>query len=128
MQELNQVSNSNRKRIDGLLYGILDTGYVELDRMQHVAEALIEGGVGVLQLRAKGYDSDGVIKLVREYAPRLAEMCKSQGIPFVINDFSAAAVELQADGLHIGQDDGSLADVRKVVGRAHAGRSIDALT
>ena len=129
MQELNQVTNSNRKRIDGLLYGILDTGYVELERMQHVAELLIEGGVGVLQLRAKGYDSDGVIKLVREYAPRLAEMCKSQGIPFVINDFSAAAVELQADGVHIGQDDGSLADVRKVVGqRMLVGRSTHSLS
>ena len=37
-------------------------------------------------------------------------------MPFVINDFAEAAVELRADGLHIGQDDGSLESVRQVVG------------
>ena len=102
--------------IDGLLYGILDTGYVEPEQMLQVAEALLEGGVGVLQLRAKGYDCAGVIALVREHMPHLVERCKVHGVPFVINDFAEAAVELQADGLHIGQDDGSLESVRQIVG------------
>lgn len=116
VQEVKQTINSEPRRMDGLLYGILDTGYVQPERMSQVAEALLAGGVGALQLRAKGYDCAGVIKLVREHLPQLAERCEAYGIPFVINDFAEAALELNATGLHIGQDDGSLEGVRKIVG------------
>jgi thiamine-phosphate pyrophosphorylase len=116
VQEAEPTINPGRKCIDGLLYGILDTGYVQPEQMAHTAEALLAGGAGVIQLRAKGYDCAGVIKLVREHLPQLAEQCKEHGVPFVINDFAEAAVELRADGLHIGQDDGSLESVRQVVG------------
>ena len=99
-----------------VLYGILDMGYVQESGMQEAAGQLLGGGVGVLQLRAKGYDAQGVIELVHESAPGLVEMCRSHGVPLVINDFAEAAVTLGADGVHIGQDDGALADVRGVVG------------
>ena len=91
-------------------------GYVQQDKMLQVAEQLLQGGVGVLQLRAKGYDSEGLLALVRESAPRLLEMCRSYGVPLIINDFAEVAVALAADGVHIGQDDGSLEAVRAVVG------------
>jgi len=98
------------------LYGILDMGYVQKDTMQQVAGQLLQGGVEVLQLRAKGYDGAGVLALVREWAPDLGEMCRSYGVPLIVNDFAEVAVALAADGVHIGQDDGSLAAVRAVVG------------
>ncbi len=129
MQEVKQTTKASRISIDGLLYGILDTGYVQPGQLQQVAEALLKGGVGVLQLRAKGYDCAGVIALVREHMPHLAECCKAHGVPFVINDFAEAAVELQADGLHIGQDDGSLTGVRQIVGdHMLVGRSTHSLS
>lgn len=129
MQEVKQTTNSGRRCIEGLLYGILDTGYVQPEQMQQVAESLLEGGVGVLQLRAKGYDCAGVIALVREHLPQLATQCRAYGVPFVINDFAEAAVELEADALHIGQDDGSLESVRQVVGdRMLVGRSTHSLS
>ncbi len=116
MQATTKINNSCASLRDASLYGILDMGYVKVSRMRRVAGELLDGGVGVLQLRAKGYDSAGVIEMVREHAPDLAAMCQSHRVPFVINDFAEAALELGADGVHIGQDDGALADVRKVVG------------
>ena len=110
----------SRKDITGLenasLYGILDMGYVQTANMEKVAIQLLEGGVGMLQLRAKGYDESAVASLVRESAPRLAGLCRSFGVPFIINDFPRVALEVEADGVHIGQDDGSLVEVRAVVG------------
>jgi len=101
---------------DALLYGILDMGYVAEGEMQKVAEALLDGGVGVLQLRAKGYDEAGVLRLLQEVAPRIVEVCKTYEVPLIINDFPDVAVAVGADGVHIGQGDGSLAEVRAVVG------------
>lgn len=111
-----EKDRSIAKLNQAVLYGILDMGYVQKDKMQQVAEQLLQGGVGVLQLRAKGYDGDEVLALVREWAPDLAEMCRSHGVPLIVNDFAEVAVALVADGVHIGQDDGSLAAVRLVVG------------
>lgn len=106
------------------LYGILDGGYVAEDSMAEVAEALLKGGVGVLQLRAKGYDEKGVQRLLEQVAPGIVPMCREYGVPFIVNDFPAVAVAVGADGVHIGQDDGSLAQVRSVVGdRMIVGRS-----
>ena len=106
------------------LYGILDGGYVAEDSMMEVAEALLKGGVGVLQLRAKGYDEKGVQRLLEDVAPGIVPMCREYGVPFIVNDFPAVAVAVGADGVHIGQDDGSLAQVRSVVGdRMIVGRS-----
>ena len=116
VQTSKPVTNPESRLSDALLYGILDMGYIQPEQIQQVAEDLILGGAGVLQVRAKGYDCDAVIALVRDHAPHLAAFCKSKAIPLVINDYAQAALALDADGVHIGQDDGSLAEVRKIVG------------
>ena len=46
----------------------------------------------------------------------LIPLCHSLCVPFILNDYPDMALELGADGVHIGQDDGAIADVRKVVG------------
>ena len=107
---------ARNKLNQAVLYGILDMGYVDKQSMREVAQQLLEGGVGVLQLRAKGYHADGVIALVRECAADLVELCRSHGVPLIINDFAEVALALDADGVHIGQDDGSLAEIRALVG------------
>lgn len=98
------------------LYGILDLGYVEQRRMEDVARQLLDGGVGVLQLRAKGHTAQEVEELLCDVAPGLVELCKSRNVPFIINDYPEVAAAVGADGVHIGQQDGTLADVRDVVG------------
>lgn len=94
------------------LYGIADFGYVAEDDMESVAGELLAGGIDILQLRAKGIDLD-TVSIV---AAKLIPLCKAAGIPFILNDHPLLAVELGADGVHIGQDDGAIADVRKIVG------------
>ncbi|MFC4992782.1 thiamine phosphate synthase [Rubritalea tangerina] len=93
-------------------YGIVDLGYVKPERVAEVARGLIEGGAGVVQLRAKGVAKEEVEELAKE----LQEVCREGGVPFIVNDYPEIALRVGADGVHIGQDDGSLAGVREVVG------------
>lgn len=101
---------------DARLYGILDMGYVDEMDMERVTQQLLSGGVDVLQLRAKGYSEEGVIHLLKTIAPSVVKQCRDAGVPFIVNDFPRVAVEVGADGVHVGQDDGTLEDVRTIVG------------
>jgi thiamine-phosphate pyrophosphorylase len=94
------------------LYGILDLGYVAELEAERVAAALLAGGVSMLQLRAKGKD----LGLIEDIARRVLPLCRAAKIPFILNDHPALAAAVDADGLHLGQDDGSLAAARAVVG------------
>ncbi len=96
------------------LYGILDLGYVAADQLLAVAEELCRGGVDLLQLRAKGFAAEEVEYMARVVKPLLLE----HDVPLIINDFPEVARAIGADGVHIGQDDGSLADARVIVGES----------
>lgn len=97
---------------DWKLYAILDLGYVAKPDRVATTLKLIAGGADVLQLRAKGQD----IGEIRDVAKEIFPICRATGVPFIINDYSELAAELDADGVHIGQDDGPLAAAREVVG------------
>jgi thiamine-phosphate pyrophosphorylase len=94
------------------LYAILDLGYVERQRAKEMAEALIAGGVDLLQLRAKDYSAAEIEKLGEE----LRAVTASAGLPLVINDHVEVARNLGAEAVHLGQDDMSIAEARKIVG------------
>lgn len=94
------------------LYGIVDAGYVKPGDMPAMARALVEGGVEVLQLRAKGWQPAQVEAMGR----RLLPVTRDGGVPLVINDHPAVAAVVGSEGVHVGQDDGSLEQVRRVVG------------
>lgn len=106
------------------LYGIVDMGYTEPEQIVERTHALIDGGVRVVQLRAKGVD----LALVREWAMKMQAVCRERKAVFVLNDYPQMAAEIQADAVHVGQDGGSLEDVRKIVGpRVLVGRSTHSL-
>jgi len=94
------------------LYGILDLGYVEIRDAGKVAEALVAGGVDLLQLRAKNQSPAEIEKLAIELRPVLSE----RGVPLIINDHPQIARNVGADGVHLGQDDMPIVEARKVVG------------
>jgi thiamine-phosphate pyrophosphorylase len=94
------------------LYGILDLGYVERHRAKEVAEALIAGGVDLLQLRAKDCPAREIKMLGEELRP----LTERSGVPLIINDHAEVARDLGAEGLHLGQDDMSIAAARDIVG------------
>ena len=116
------MSRDERKRAleRARLYGIVDLGYVEGERVAEVAGKLLAGGAGALQLRAKGRGAEEIGGWARELAP----LCREAGVPFIVNDFPEIAVAAGADGVHLGQGDGSLAAAREVAGEGLlAGRS-----
>lgn len=94
------------------LYGILDLGYVTEENAEVTTNALLAGGADILQLRAKGKD----LATIERVARRLLPLCRAAGVPFILNDHPALAAALDCDGVHIGQDDGSLAEARNIVG------------
>ncbi len=94
------------------LYGILDLGYVAADDVESMTRAMIAGGVGIVQLRAKRASEDEVLKLARRVAP----ICGEAGVPFVLNDHAGLVAGCGADGAHVGQDDLSVAEARRLAG------------
>ena len=94
------------------LYCILDLGYVHEAAAQRVATALLAGGADLLQLRAKGHH----LELIEAVARRILPLCQAAAVPFILNDHPALAAALGADGVHLGQDDGSLTEARVLTG------------
>ena len=98
--------------LHGQLYAILDLGYVAREKALDAAKALLAGGAHLLQLRAKGCSEVEIEALARQVLP----LCREAGVPFIVNDYPVIAAAIGADGIHIGQDDGCLAEVREIVG------------
>lgn len=94
------------------LYGIVDFGYVAEGDVARVTAGLLAGGADLIQLRAKGVE----LGAVRGAGEVILPLCRAAGVPFILNDYAEMAVELGADGVHIGQEDGALAEVRQKVG------------
>ena len=97
---------------DVCLYGIVDMGYVSPEDVERVTTDLLQGGVRILQLRAKGVAPDAVEAL----AHRMQPLCRAAGAIFVLNDYPEMAARIGADAVHVGQDGGSLEAVRAIVG------------
>ena len=95
-----------------ILYAIVDFGYVAESAMEEVAAKLLAGGADIVQLRAKGIPMETVAAAARKIIP----LCRAAGVPFILNDHPDLVSELGADGVHIGQDDGSIYDVRSRIG------------
>jgi thiamine-phosphate pyrophosphorylase len=98
---------------DCQLYGILDLA-ADIER---VTARMCEGGVGLLQLRAKDH-TEGQIQSLGE---RVAPVASQAGVPLIINDFPELVPAIGAQGAHVGQDDRGVADARWRAGRALAG-------
>ncbi len=94
------------------LYGIVDMGYTHPDELEARTTALLAGGVRILQLRAKAYS----LQNIAAFARRMQPLCHQAGAIFVLNDYPELAAELGADAVHVGQDGGALAEVRRIVG------------
>lgn len=80
--------------------------------LPQVKEAFAGGDIGSFQLRLKGADDAQVIAAAREIIP----ICHAHGAAFILNDRPDLAVKCHADGVHLGQDDGSVKNARSLVG------------
>ncbi|OGR30334.1 MAG: phosphomethylpyrimidine kinase [Desulfuromonadales bacterium GWD2_54_10] len=102
------------------VYLITDQG----DNLVHRVRTALRGGVSVLQYRAKGKNRE----LCLAEGNELKKLCRSFGAVFIINDDAQLALELDADGVHLGQDDGSVGTARELLGAGKiVGRSTHSL-
>lgn len=98
---------------DLLLYAVTDRRWLgEGERLYDQVKKAIEGGTTFVQLREKDLDPDHFL----EEAKELKALCKEYNVPFVINDNVEIAVAMDADGVHVGQDDMEAGDVRSRLG------------
>lgn len=93
-------------------YGILDTGYATRENWVAKAQALLDGGAGLVQIRAKNVSVPETRKLVEAVWP----LFKNGPVPLIINDYVELAPEFPGMGVHIGQDDMSPAEARRLIG------------
>lgn len=73
----------------------------------------LRGGVSAVQLRDKSRRSIDLLPL----AQRLEALTAAYGAAFIVNDYLDLALAAQADGLHMGQEDGDICSVREKLGR-----------
>ena len=107
------MNNTLRKLSDCRLYGILDLSYVDTADAARVAKAMIDGGVDLIELRGKQRSIDELIDL----AVQLHEVTFRFSTPLIVNDHAEIAAKVPVEGVHVGQDDDSIAVARKKTGR-----------
>lgn len=102
-------------RCDQTLYFVADVGVAAGRDLPSIVRDAVRGGAGMVQYRDKSdataAEKEALARLLRD-AVREA----SPDAAFLVNDDPALAVLVDADGVHVGQDDAALAEARTVVG------------
>lgn len=94
------------------LYAITPDDLWKEDLLDQAIGLAISGGADVIQLRNKTISDEEFLKAVG----RICKITRSRNIPLIINDRVWVAKEARADGIHLGQEDGSLAEARAMLG------------
>lgn len=94
------------------VYGILDTGYVTPENWVAKCQALLDGGADIIQVRAKGTTRGERRRLLEAVLPLFA----LSATPLVLNDDWELAAEYNNVGVHVGQEDAPVAEVRAAIG------------
>ncbi|EJS64239.1 thiamine phosphate synthase [Bacillus cereus] len=103
------------------VYFIMGSNNCTRDPLAVLKEAL-DGGVTLFQFREKGEGAlTGEKRL--QFAKEVQALCKEYGVPFIVNDDVELALKLDADGVHVGQDDEGITSVREKMGNKIIGVS-----
>lgn len=99
---------------DLLLYAVTDRTWLGNSTLLEQVEESILGGVTCVQLREKELDQESFLS----EAKKMKSLCNKYNIPFIINDSVEIALEIGADGVHIGQLDQNAKEVRQKIGNS----------
>ncbi len=99
--------------VDYTLYLVTDSGLSRGRLQVQVVEAALRGGVTVVQYREKSASTRRMVEEARE----LRVLCKAAGVPFIVNDRIDVALAVDADGVHVGQEDMPAALARRLIGK-----------
>jgi thiamine-phosphate pyrophosphorylase len=106
---------------DMLLYAVTDRTWLGDRTLTDQVEDALKGGATFIQLREKDLDFDDFVK----EACAIKKLTDAYKIPFVINDAVEVALAVDADGVHVGQDDMDAGELRKRIGAKIIGVSAD---
>lgn len=96
-----------------LLYAVTDRAWLkENEDLTSVCKSVLENGATFLQIREKDLD-EGTFE---QEAEALKKLCAQYHIPFVVNDSVEIALDIDADGVHVGQSDIKGRDIRSMIG------------
>lgn len=104
-----------------LLYAVTDRTWLGDRSLADQVEDTLKGGATFIQLREKDLDFDDFVK----EAQAIKKLTDAYKIPFVINDAVEVALAVDADGVHVGQDDIDAGELRKRIGDKIIGVSAD---
>ena len=97
---------------DLLLYAVTDRHWLNGRTLVDVVKESLDGGVTMIQLREKSLDEGKFL----EEAKELQALCRERHVPFIVNDNVDIAKAMDADGVHVGQDDMAALDARAKLG------------
>lgn len=97
---------------DLTLYAITDRHWLNGETLKSQVEKALKGGATMIQIREKDLDEKAFLSEAEE----LLALCRSYGVPFIVNDNVELAVKIGADGVHVGQSDMNARDVRALIG------------
>jgi thiamine-phosphate pyrophosphorylase len=104
-----------REKIPTGLYGITAEKFSAGRTNIQVVEKMIEGGIKIIQYREKRpYKSYNTIL---EECKQIRALTRAAGVTFIVNDYVDVALLVDADGVHVGQDDLPVGEVKKLLGR-----------
>lgn len=95
-----------------LLYAITDRRWLKTETLYEQVEKALDGGITLLQLREKELDQEHFTK----EAIRIKKLCTKYNVPLIINDNVDIALAVNADGVHVGQNDMEAGAVRAKLG------------
>ena len=95
------------------LYAVTDRGWVGRQTLLQQVECALRGGATCVQLREKELNAEAFLAEAKE----IKELCARYGVPFLINDNVELALAVDADGVHVGQEDMDDRDVRSLIGK-----------
>ena len=108
---MNRDSRSRHDRIISGLYGITPD-MTDTAALIARTEQALAGGARLIQYRNK--TTDAVLR--RSQAELLAQLCRRYDVPLIVNDDPDLALEIGADGVHVGEHDSGVAAARKQLG------------
>ena len=96
-----------------LLYAVTDRMWLkDGEGLTDVCRKVLENGATFLQIREKDLDEN----TFEQEAEALKELCASYRVPYVVNDSVEIAMDIDADGVHVGQSDIKGRDIRAMIG------------
>ena len=94
------------------LYVITESAISKGRGNEEIVREAIKGGAEIIQLREKDWGKDRI----KEEAVKLLKICRENNVLFIVNDYVDVAMEIGADGVHLGQSDMSIEEARKICG------------